>query len=80
MSTREWMASLLILFGILTMVRPLLNWAVLGDASSGFMVPIGAAFVIGGILVLMWGKDRRDLSWLMPDRSGLGNSGTQGRQ
>jgi hypothetical protein len=54
-TTKEVIAAILILFGLMWLVSPILKWAVMGDSGSLAFAGVGAAFLIAGIVALkMW--------------------------
>ena len=55
MKTKEAVAAILVIFGIMWMISPILRWAVMGDLGSLVFVAVGVVFLVAGIVALkMW--------------------------
>lgn len=55
MTSKQVIAAVLIIFGIMLLLRPVENWAVMGDWGSPVFIAVGALFLAAGIIALrMW--------------------------
>ena len=57
MTTKETVAVLLIIFGMLWIASPIMRWAVMGESGSLVFAAVGVVFLAAGVVALKKWKE-----------------------